>query len=82
MHVLDAVPEQTPVFGQKPLTSQIPPVAHGMPGTQEMAPWQVCDPKVQFAFVVQAPPVLIGPHGIPPVIEPLLWSTHAVGPLV
>jgi hypothetical protein len=83
MHDADAVPEQMPVFEQKPLTaSQVEPV--GQPAAHEIAPWQVCVVVAlftQLAVVVQAvPPEAIGPHGIPPLIVPLvLLTTHPMG---
>jgi hypothetical protein len=40
MHDADAVPEQMPVLGQKPLRSQTPPVEHVEPNVQATAPWQ------------------------------------------
>jgi hypothetical protein len=85
MHDAEAVPEQMPVFAQKPLTrSQVVPLAvHCVFEVQAMAPWQVCVALAQLASVVQAvPPDEIGPHCTPPVILPLEpLSTHAVGPV-
>jgi hypothetical protein len=39
MHDADAVPEQMPVLGQKPLRSQTPPVEQVEPNVQATAPW-------------------------------------------
>src|SRR5437660_561576 len=74
-HEADALPEQIPVSVQKPLTtSQVVPLAEqSVSDKQATAPWQVCVAVGQFAVVVQAvPPEEIGPHCVPPVIEPSL----------
>ena len=55
-HDADALPEQIPVFVQKPLTtSQVVPLAEqSVSDKQATAPWQVCVAVGQFAVVVQA----------------------------